>query len=137
VGYVSVLPPQTNSEQRRLQSLASTKHPTAPKVGFLFSDRRGKKTVQKGHLCKNFIMISSKNQKQQQIKKTIILSISISTGLFFAYIYRKNTQSHVKKPVCIFISVDGPDILSAPVCVRWHTGRCNYAQAGLNPAIPV
>lgn len=29
------------------------------------------------------------------------------------------------------------DILSAPVCVRWHTGRCIDAQADLNLAIPV
>ena len=32
---------------------------------------------------------------------------------------------------CIFISVGGRDILSAPVCVRWHTGRFDSAHTDL------
>jgi len=54
-----------------------------------------------------------------------------------AIFYHENTQNHVEKPVCVFMSVAGQDILSAPVCVRWRTGRCVDAQAGLDPAMPV
>ena len=35
------------------------------------------------------------------------------------------------------MSVGVQNILSAPVCVRWCTGRCVGAQAGLNLAMPV
>jgi len=64
-----------------------------------------------------------------------------------AIFYHEKTQKHVEKSVCIFISVGGQDILSAPVCaclralahrqMRWRTGRCVGAQAGLDPAMPV
>ena len=40
-------------------------------------------------------------------------------------IYREKTQDRAEKPGCIFISVDGQNILSA----------CVGAQAGLNPAV--
>ena len=52
-------------------------------------------------------------------------------------VYGENTQKRAEKPGCIFIFVGSQDILSAPVCVRWCTGRCVDAQAGLNPAMPV
>ena len=50
-------------------------------------------------------------------------------------IFREKAQDRAEKPGCIFIFVGGQDILSAPVCVRWRTGRCDDAQAGLNPAV--
>ena len=38
--------------------------------------------------------------------------------LHILILYCKHTQNRAEKPVCIFISMGGQDILSAPVCAQ-------------------
>jgi len=45
--------------------------------------------------------------------------------------YREEMQNRAEKLGGIFMFVGGQGILSAPVCVRWRTGRFEFGHAGL------
>jgi len=62
------------------------------------------------------------------------INVGISCPVFFLSTVK--THKTVLK-TRLYLSVGVEDILSAPVCVRWRTGRCDYAQAGLRLVMPV
>jgi len=101
-----------------------------PSVGLIRHSDRGSRYCSRKYwkLIHQFNMKASVKIRLQKVPGK-----RLRTSLF----YYEKTQNHVEKPVCIFMCVGGQDILSAPVCVRWRTGRYVDAQAGLDPAMPV
>ncbi len=76
----------------------------------------------------NFCQLLKKSYYALSVNLFLFVTVCFyAIYLSVRFLYHENTQNHVEKPVCIFISVGGQDILSA----------CVDAQAGLDPAMPV